>query len=187
MPTPVTNSSQMLDRGSSRKPASALNSATLPLYVGILACRSRRPARCKRLSQVRQAAVHELPNRATENKNASTTMPTQMTLTQYGSRAVRRVRRARHVDRPPFGRHAHRAPRQSRASRSRSHAHRNRARQENRRYAWAAQCRSACGQRKTSLPRQMPAAEELSRCVPKRTLLGSHPRFLVSCTEPVQG
>src|SRR6266571_3944646 len=87
MPTPVTNNSQMPERGSSRKPASTLNSATCPPAAGQVV---RLPVSLP--SHVYITFSKGAPLWASENPaycntanadqtNATTTVPTQMPLT----------------------------------------------------------------------------------------------------------
>ena len=88
MPTPVTNSSQIEDSGSSRKPASALNCAAPPCMRRCTARRAVVPVP----SQVNRIVSKGLPGLAAEypvycqtarqaHANASTMTPTQTPFT----------------------------------------------------------------------------------------------------------
>src|ERR1019366_3605579 len=92
MPTPVTNSSQTADSGSSRKPASALNSAVLPEAVWYVVSPVSEP------SHVYITFSKGLPCSAAANcvywytdrhahRNANTTTPTQIPFTHFLSYA----------------------------------------------------------------------------------------------------
>src|SRR5689334_5966801 len=81
MPIPVTNNSQILDSGSSRNPASALNS-TGPLADGNVSLPESSPSHVK--ATFSKFGCPLCVNCHTEphaQRNASTTTPTQMALT----------------------------------------------------------------------------------------------------------